>query len=103
MQIKAKNQAIFLFFINSIQVVINKGFASHDIAAPPVNVASQPINKASKEVWQPLSVQKQILKRDNTKSPIFTIKTKVLSFDFSSINICSSFEKRHTCIIRVCF
>ena len=88
-----KSQAGFLFLISNIQVTIKSGFANHVIAAPPVNIASQPISKASIEVLQPLSVQKQILKSEKAKTPIPRINTTVFSFDFSSTNICSSSEK----------
>src|SRR4051794_1148637 len=90
--VKPKSQADFLFFANNIQAIINKGFANQAIAAPPVNIASQPISKASIEVLQLLSVQKQILKSEKIKSPIPTINTTAFNFDFSSTNICSSFE-----------
>ena len=90
--VKPKSQADFLFFVNNIQAIINKGFANQVIAAPPVNIASQPISKASIEVLQPLSVQKQILKSEKAKSPIPIINTNVFSFDFPSTNICSSSE-----------
>ena len=58
--VKPKSQAGFLFFVNNIQVIIKKGFANQVIAAPPVNIASQPISNASIEVLQTLSVQKQV-------------------------------------------
>ena len=90
--VKPKSHAGFLFFVNNIQAIINKGFVNQVIAAPPVNIASQPISKASIEVLQPLSVQKQILKSEKIKSPIPTINTTVFNFDFTSTNICSSSE-----------
>ena len=87
-----KNQADFLFLIINIQLIIKKGFANHTRPAPPVNIASHPTRKASIEVLQPLAVQKQILKSERAKIPIPRINTILFSLDFSSTNICSSFE-----------
>src|SRR5690349_5030044 len=91
--VKPKIHADFLFFANNTQAIINKGLANQVIAAPPDNIASQPINRASIEVLHPLTVQKQILKSEKAKSPIPTINTISFTLDFSSTNICSSSEK----------
>ncbi len=62
--------------------MINKGFASQIIAAPPVTIASQPNSNTSIDVLQSFSVQKQLLKSEKMKRPIPTINTNVFSFDF---------------------
>ena len=74
--VKPKSQADFLFFVNNIQAIINKGFANQVNAAPPASIASQPISKASIEVLQPLFVHKQILKSEKIKSTMKKYKTK---------------------------
>jgi hypothetical protein len=90
--IKPKSQADFLFFVNMIQVITKKGFASQVKPTPPANIASQPTSKTSNEVLQSLFVQKQILKSEKTNSKIPKINITVFNFDFSSTNICSSSE-----------
>ena len=90
--VKLKSQAYFLFFVNKTHEIIKNGFANQEIAAPPANIASQPIKKASIDVLHPLFVQNEILKREKKKSPTPIIKITDFIFDFSTTNICSSSE-----------